>query len=81
MRDDREGSSHRGRPGRDPSDGVVHDGDQLSEAVGQLELGRFVPVHWDMWRDVGAGPKSLHEYPRPLEVVRIDDCLGSAGPA
>jgi L-ascorbate 6-phosphate lactonase len=66
---------------------VVHDGDQLSEAVGQLELGRFVPVHWDMWRDVGAGPKSLHEdlasyeYPRPLEVVRIGDCLGSAGPA
>jgi L-ascorbate 6-phosphate lactonase len=58
-----------------------NDGDQLSEAVGQLELDRFAPVHWDMWRGVSADPKSLHEdlasyeYPRSLEVIEIGDRL------
>ncbi|MFC6724937.1 MBL fold metallo-hydrolase [Halobium palmae] len=58
-----------------------NDGDQLSEAVTQLELDRFAPVHWDMWKGVAADPKSLHddlasyEYPRSVEVIGIGDRL------
>lgn len=58
-----------------------NDGAQIAEAVNQLELERFAPVHWDMWRGVSADPKSLHEdlasyeYPRVTEIIRIGDRL------
>jgi L-ascorbate 6-phosphate lactonase len=64
-----------------------NDGDQVIEAANQLELDRLVPVHWDMWKGVGADPKAIHEhaasyrYPRVVETVRIGDRvdLGSPG--
>lgn len=55
------------------------DENQLIEAANQLQVDRLVPAHYDMWRGVGADPKSLHEhahsfeYPHVVEVVQIGD--------
>ncbi|EMA07515.1 MBL fold metallo-hydrolase [Haloferax denitrificans] len=49
------------------------------EAANALQLDRFLPSHYDMWKGVLDDPKSLHEdvasfeYPRSLEIVRIGD--------
>jgi L-ascorbate 6-phosphate lactonase len=51
----------------------------VAGAARQLQLDRFVPTHWDMWKGLTADPTALHahvrsfEYPRRLEVVEIGD--------
>ena len=63
-----------------------NDGDQVIEAANSLELDRLMPVHWDMWKGVGADPKALREhaasyrYPRVVEIVRIGDRVDVDGP-
>ena len=58
-----------------------NDGEQIAEAANDLELDRLMPVHWDMWKGVGADPKALHEdlasyeYPKSVEIVTIGDRL------
>ena len=58
-----------------------NDGEQVSEAVADLELDRFAPVHFDVWKGVEADPKALreslasYEYPYVFEDVRIGDRL------
>lgn len=58
-----------------------NDASQVIEIANQLELDRLVPVHWDMWRGVGADPTAIHDvaasrqYPRVVEIVRIGDRL------
>lgn len=64
-----------------------NDAAQVVEIANQLELDRLVPVHWDMWRGVGAAPTAMHDvaasrqHPRVVEIVRIGDRLnlGAAG--
>jgi L-ascorbate 6-phosphate lactonase len=63
-----------------------NDGEQVVEAANQLELQRLIPVHWDMWKGVGADPKAIHEhavsyeYPRVVEIVSIGDCIAVGEP-
>lgn len=63
-----------------------NDGEQVVAAANQLELDRLVPVHWDMWKGVGADPKSIHEhaasyrYPRTVEIVSIGDRIAVCEP-
>ena len=58
-----------------------NDGDQVIEAASALELDRLAPVHWDMWKGVGAGPKTIAEhaasyaFPRVIETINIGDRL------
>ena len=63
-----------------------NDGDQIREATNALELDRLIPVHWDMWRGVGADPKALrehlasYEYPRVVEPVVVGDRVDVGSP-
>ncbi|EMA46146.1 MBL fold metallo-hydrolase [Halococcus saccharolyticus] len=63
-----------------------NDGDQVATAANQLELHRLVPVHWDMWRGVGADPDAIadhvasYRYPNVVETVRIGDRLDVGEP-
>lgn len=63
-----------------------NDAAQVIEIANQLELDRLVPVHWDMWRGVGADPTAVHDvaasrqYPRVVEIVRIGDRLDLGAP-
>ena len=58
-----------------------NDGNQVVEAANDLDLDRLVPVHWDMWKNVGADPKTIAEYatsfaaPRVVETISIGDRL------
>jgi len=52
---------------------------QIVESSLQLELDRLLPCHYDMWKNVEADPKVLHEhsashaYPRTVEIIRVGD--------
>lgn len=62
------------------------DENEIIEAANALELDRLVPSHHDMWRGMGADPKSLHEhaasfrYPNVIEPVQIGDRVDTRQP-
>jgi L-ascorbate 6-phosphate lactonase len=51
----------------------------VAEAANQLQLGRLVPTHWDMWKGLTADPRSVRDhcrsfaYPESIDVVEIGD--------
>lgn len=55
------------------------DENEVIEAAAMLQLDRFVPSHWDMWKGLTADPTALYdharsyEYPRSVELVEIGD--------
>jgi len=62
------------------------DQNQIVTATNQLGLDRLLPVHYDMWRGVGADPTALthhaasFEYPRVVEHAAIGDRFSVAEP-
>ncbi|WP_049983378.1 MBL fold metallo-hydrolase [Halorubrum sp. BV1] len=60
--------------------------DEAVEAANALQLDRYLPSHYDMWKGVLADPKSIHEsatsyeHPHSLEVVRIGDRVDVSSP-
>lgn len=62
------------------------DENEVIETAEALQLDRLAPSHYDMWRGVGADPKSLpvhaasHEYPHVIEPIQIGDRLDFDGP-
>ncbi|MFC5971664.1 MBL fold metallo-hydrolase [Halomarina salina] len=63
-----------------------NDGEQIREAANALELDRLMPVHWDMWKGVGADPKAVrehlasYEFPKVVEPVSIGDRVDVGSP-
>lgn len=55
------------------------DENQVVESANQLQLDRLLPCHYDMWKNVEADPKGLHDhiashpYPRTMDAIRVGD--------
>jgi len=54
-------------------------GNEIARAAAQLELGRLLPTHWDVWKGLTADPRGVrdhtrsYDHPRAVEVVEIGD--------
>jgi L-ascorbate 6-phosphate lactonase len=58
-----------------------NDENDIVEAANELELGRLLPTHWDMWKGMTADPTALYDharsfqYPEQIEILEIGDRL------